>query len=79
YFANDLADYRSIPQQPRKVRVLLVGADFKFAGDLVDSLIQRSDIELRVDLFEANAKPQPEKSKKLLPWADVVIAEFASY
>lgn len=79
YFANDLADYRSIPQQPRKVRVLLAGADFKFAGDLVDSLIQRSDIELRVDLFEANAKPQPEKSKKLLPWADVVIAEFASY
>lgn len=79
YFANDLADYRSVHQQPRKVRVLLVGADFKFAGDLVDALIQRSDVELRVDLFAANAKPQPEKSKKLLPWADVIIAEFASY
>ncbi|MFK3620474.1 glycosyltransferase family 4 protein [Corynebacterium hesseae] len=79
YFANDLADYRSVPQRSRKVRVLLAGADFKFAGDLVDALIQRSDIELRVDLFKANAKPQPEKSKKLLPWADVIIAEFASY
>ena len=78
-FKNDIADYTRVPRKEQPTKVLLAGADFKFAGDLVDSLIQRADIDLRVDLFEANAKPQPEKSRELLPWADVVIAEFASY
>lgn len=78
-FQNDIADYARVPRKEQPTKVLLAGADFKFAGDLVDSLIQRTDIDLRVDLFEANAKPQPEKSSALLPWADVVIAEFASY
>ena len=78
-FQNDIADYARVPRKERPTKVLLAGADFKFAGDLVDSLIQRADIDLCVDLFEANAKPQPEKSSALLPWADVVIAEFASY
>lgn len=78
-FQNDIADYSRVPRKEHPTKVLLAGADFKFAGDLVDSLIQRADIDLCVDLFEANAKPQPEKSSALLPWADVVIAEFASY
>lgn len=79
YFKSDIADYSRVPLREKSTKVLLVGADFKFAGDLVDALIQRKDIELRVDLFEANAKPQPEESQKLLPWADIIIAEFASY
>ena len=78
-FESDLPDYRRTPvARDHPVRVLLAGADFKFAGDLVDSLIQRSDIALSVDLFEANAKPQPNKSKPLLQSAEVIIAEFAS-
>ena len=77
-FGSDLPDYLAVPRQENPTKVLLAGADFKFAGDLVDTLIQRKDIEVKVDLFEANAKPQPDKSKLLLPWADVIIAEFAS-
>lgn len=78
-FESDLPDYRRTPVvRDHPVRVLLAGADFKFAGDLVDSLIQRADIALSVDLFEANAKPQPNKSKPLLQSAEVIIAEFAS-
>lgn len=78
-FESDLPDYdRTPPSRDHAVRVLLAGADFKFAGDLVDSLIQRDDIDLGVDLFEANAKPQPKKSQPLLQNAEVIIAEFAS-
>lgn len=78
-FESDLPDYSRTPVvRDHPVRVLLAGADFKFAGDLVDSLIQRADIALSVDLFEANAKPQPNKSKPLLQSAEVIIAEFAS-
>lgn len=78
-FGADLPDYkRNAPALDHPVRVLLAGADFKFAGDLVDSLIQRSDIALNVDLFEANAKVQPGKSRPLLQSADVIIAEFAA-
>lgn len=78
-FESDLPDYDRTPLvRDHAVRVLLAGADFKFAGDLVDSLIQREDIDLSVDLFEANAKPQPKKSQPLLPSAEVIIAEFAS-
>ncbi|MDK8800623.1 glycosyltransferase family 4 protein [Corynebacterium coyleae] len=78
-FESDLPDYSRTPVvRHHPVRVLLAGADFKFAGDLVDSLIQRADISLSVDLFEANAKPQPKKSKPLLQAAEVIIAEFAS-
>ena len=78
-YESDLPDYRRTPVvRDHPVRVLLAGADFKFAGDLVDSLIQRADIALSVDLFGANAKPQPNKSKPLLQSAEVIIAEFAS-
>lgn len=78
-FESDLPDYDRTPfARDHAVRVLLAGADFKFAGDLVDSLIQRDDIALSVDLFEANAKPQPKKSQPLLQTAEVIIAEFAS-
>lgn len=78
YFKYDTPDYGSVPHNGRRTRVVLAGADFKFAGDIVDTLLQRDDIDLRVDLFEANAKPQPQKSQPYLDWADVVIAEFAS-
>ncbi|MGV0431551.1 glycosyltransferase family 4 protein [Corynebacterium sp. 20_84] len=78
-FSQDLPDYARTPHRDGPpVRVLLAGADFKFAGELVDALIQRSDVSFSVDLFEANAKPQPAKSNAALRTADVIIAEFAS-
>lgn len=62
-----------------KVKVVIAGADFKFAGDIVTALAADPRIDLRIDLFTANAKPQPEISAQYRDWADVVIAEFASY
>lgn len=78
YWRYDLPDYDSVPMVGHKIKVLLAGADFKFAGDLVDALVVRRDIDVRVDLFQRNSEPQPEKSSSLLKWADVIIAEFAS-
>lgn len=62
----------------RKLRVVVAGADFKFAGDLIQVLAEVPDIDLRIDLFEANAKIQPNVSSAYVEWADIVIAEFAS-
>ncbi|OIR42918.1 hypothetical protein BJP06_07915 [Corynebacterium sp. NML120713] len=78
YWQFDLPDYRTTPPSNEKIKILLAGADFKFAGDIIDALVQRNDLDTRVDLFEANAKPQPAKSAPHLAWADVIIAEFAS-
>ncbi|QDQ19943.1 glycosyltransferase family 4 protein [Corynebacterium glutamicum] len=78
FFSRDLPDYNAVSLQERPVKVLLAGSDFKFAGDIVDGLVQRKDIDLRVDLFESNAKPQPKESQPLLKWAEVIVAEFAS-
>lgn len=66
------------PGQERPLRLVVAGADFKFAGDLISALAEHPWIDLRVDLFEHNAIPQPEKSAPYLDWAEVVIAEFAS-
>ncbi|WP_417235138.1 glycosyltransferase [Arthrobacter sp.] len=78
-FAEPLiADYITIPPRESPLKVLLVGADFKFAGDLVDGLYQRRDIDLKVDLWANNSTPQPEISNPLLAWADVIICEFSS-
>lgn len=77
-FAPYLPDYAAVPRRPGKLKVLLVGADFKFAGDMVEALSMREDIDLRVDRWEFNGKPQPEASRPLLDWAEVVLCEFAS-
>lgn len=63
----------------RQLRVVVAGADFKFAGDLLTELSAQADIDLRIDLFKHNSEPQPEISRDYLEWADVVIAEFASF
>src|SRR5699024_6311283 len=64
--------------QNRPLRVVLAGADFKFAGDLVSALSAHPWIELRIDLFEHNAHPQPEASLDYVRWGAVFIAAFAS-
>ncbi|MGP5123012.1 glycosyltransferase [Glutamicibacter ardleyensis] len=65
------------PDQP--IRIVLAGADFKFAGDLVELLNESPDFELRVDLWENNSHPNAAKSAPFLEWADIVICEFASF
>ncbi|MGJ9402603.1 hypothetical protein [Arthrobacter sp. KK5.5] len=78
FFSPLFADYAQVPSNPRRTRVLLVGADFKFAGDYVEALAQRQDIDLRVDMWDNNSTPQPELSAPLMEWAEVVICEFSS-
>ncbi|WP_345474141.1 glycosyltransferase [Glutamicibacter ectropisis] len=65
------------PNQP--VKIVLAGADFKFAGDLVELLNESPDFELRIDLWENNAHPNAAKSAPFVDWADIVICEFASF
>ncbi|MCY1159537.1 MAG: putative glycosyl transferase, partial [Citricoccus sp.] len=77
-FEPFLPDYGAVAARPGKLRVLLVGADFKFAGDIVEALALREDIDLRVDRWRYNAVPQPEESRPLLEWAEVILCEFAS-
>ena len=79
HFLADLPDYATHPLQDNRLKIVLAGADFKFAGDLTNLLVQREDVELRLDVFESNSSPQPAKSVPFLRWADVVIAEFASF
>ncbi|NKG22729.1 glycosyltransferase [Paeniglutamicibacter terrestris] len=63
----------------RPTRVVLAGADFKFAGDLVELLNDSSSIDLRIDLWENNSHPNPEQSRPFRDWAEVVICEFSSF
>lgn len=63
----------------RPLRVVLAGADFKFAGDMITALVEHPDVDVRIDLFAHNSTPQPEVSREYLEWADVVIAEFSSW
>ncbi|WP_237200109.1 glycosyltransferase [Rothia nasimurium] len=63
----------------RKLKVVLAGADFKFAGDLIETLNDSPDIELKIDLFKFNSEPQPEQSLQFIEWADVILVEFASH
>lgn len=63
----------------RTTRVVLAGADFKFAGDLVELLNDSPSIDLRVDLWDSNAQPNPERSAPFRDWADLVICEFSSF
>lgn len=61
------------------LRVVLAGADFKFAGDLVELLNDSSAIDLRIDLWDNNAQPNPDRSGPFLDWADLIICEFSSF
>lgn len=77
YFQRAEADYLTNPQTPAKRRVLLAGHDFKFAGELIELLRQRDDIELRIDKWHRLAVHNETESKRLLDWADTVICEWA--
>lgn len=69
----------SVSATVRPTRVVLAGADFKFAGDLVELLNDSSAVDLRVDLWANNAHPNPKQSTPYRDWADVVICEFSSF
>lgn len=78
-FLPHLVDAARVPvRSGAPLRVLLVGADFKFLGDLVEALIQRPDVDVKVDRWKTNGDRPTPHSEQLLAWADVVVTEFAS-
>lgn len=78
-FAPHVPALSTVPAHPNApLKVLFVGADYKFAGDLVEALILRPDAEVRVDQWKTNGDRPTPNSAELLAWADVVICEFAS-
>lgn len=77
YFRAVEADYVSVPMGKKITRVLLVSHDYKFAGELVDLLSAREDIELRFDRWQSLHRHDVEASEVLNDWADVVICEWA--
>lgn len=78
YLDRFAADYVSTPRLKTARRVLMAGHDFKFAGELLDVLARRDDIELRADHWTAQNSQDEQLSHKLLAWADVIFCEFAS-
>ena len=79
YLDRAVADYVSVPLLPAKRRVLVAGHDFKFAGELIDVLSQRQDVELRADHWVAQNQQDEDQSRTLLKWADLIFCEFASH
>lgn len=77
YFRRTEADYSAVPRQKKKTRVLLAGHDFKFAGELVELLSIRDDIELKFDHWASLHNHDLIHSQDMVEWADVIICEWA--
>lgn len=80
YFTRSEADSNSsLPMKNgrKRLRVVLAGHDFKFAGELIEVLTQRKDIDLIVEKWSRLNQHDENRSLKLAKWADVVICEWA--
>lgn len=58
-------------------KVLIVSHDFKFLGELIDSLKQDPRFELELDQWSTLHNHDEERSTKFADWADVVLCEWA--
>lgn len=79
YLDRFVPDYSEAPKLPTALKVLMAGHDFKFAGELLDVLSMREDVELRADHWKAQNLQDEQLSRELLNWADVIFCEFASH
>jgi len=59
-----------------KLRVLVAGHDLKFFAPLLNYLRLQPDLEVRLDQWAALGKHDPDASRELAGWADVVICEW---
>jgi glycosyltransferase involved in cell wall biosynthesis len=59
-----------------KLNVVIAGHDLKFFRPLLDYLRLQPDLEVRVDQWTALGKHDPQASRDLAAWADVVICEW---
>ncbi|MFC7731802.1 glycosyltransferase [Actinomadura keratinilytica] len=60
----------------RRLRVGIAGHDLKFFTRLLDYLRSRPDMEVRVDHWAALKVHDPDRSRELVEWADVVVCEW---
>ena len=58
------------------LRVLVAGHDLKFFTPLMDYLRLQPDLEVRLDQWAALGKHDPDVSRELAGWADVVVCEW---
>lgn len=80
YFARAEADPATAGQltlRTRRRRIVIAGHDFKFASDLIETLRQRDDIDLRFDKWHRLASHDEAASLQAAQWADTVICEWA--
>lgn len=68
---------RSAPD--RKVKVVVAGHDLRFMRGIVDLLVQRKDLEVRIDEWSRLAEHDPVVSEALVEWADVIVCEWAGH
>lgn len=61
----------------KKHKVLVASHDLKFAGELLDMLKGRPDVDLKIDHWETLHKNNEAESSKLLDWAETIFCEWA--
>jgi glycosyltransferase involved in cell wall biosynthesis len=59
-----------------RLNVVVAGHDLKFFRPLLDYLRLQPDLEVKVDQWTALGKHDPQVSRELAAWADVVICEW---
>jgi glycosyltransferase involved in cell wall biosynthesis len=64
------------PGATRTLRVVIAGHDLKFFTQIVALLRLRPGVEVRMDQWAALGEHDPEASRELAEWADVVICEW---
>jgi glycosyltransferase involved in cell wall biosynthesis len=64
------------PEGAARTRVVVAGHDLKFFTRLLDHLRSLPGVDVRVDHWPALGKHDPEKSRELAEWADVVVCEW---
>jgi glycosyltransferase involved in cell wall biosynthesis len=61
---------------PPKTKIVVAGHDLKFFTRLLDHLRSVPGLEVRVDRWPALGSHDPEVSRELAEWADVVVCEW---
>ncbi len=79
YFQRAEPNLAAFPRRGQPVRVVVAGHDLKFAGELIDILETRPDVELRIDRWAALREHDADASQTLLEWADVIVCEWAGH
>jgi len=64
------------PPGQKQLRVVVAGHDLKFFTPLLSYLRRQPELEVRLDQWAALGKHDPEASRELAAWADVVVCEW---